>query len=153
MNKIVKSDNQLGWLVKILSNCWKSRNLLPRVFKPILVFQINLTPKWFIQSGLGYSEKREWVKYNHTVTDFTTVRESEKDLLYYPRSPIQWIKINYEGNNSYKFIEIPVLIGTTTDFLTNGIGKLGGGVSYWRLIDRTGESLDPTYLLLNDCQL
>ncbi len=151
MNKIVKSDNQLGWLVNKNFNAIAGKSEFATAgIQANLGFQINLTPKWFIQSGLGYSEKREWVKYNHTVTDFTTVRESEKDLLYKPLSPIQWININYEGNNSYKFIEIPVLIGTTRQLSSKWDWKIRGGVSYWRLIDRTGEKLDPTYLLLND---
>lgn len=151
VNKMVRSDGQLGWLVnKDFNSISKKSEFATAGIQANLGVQFNLSPKWFVQTGLGYSEKREWVKYNHTLTEYPTVRESEKTLLYTPLSPQQWENINYEGNNSYKFIEIPLLFGTTIPMNSKWDWKIRGGIAYWRLIGKTGEKLDPTYLVLNN---
>ena len=43
-----------------------------------------------------------------------------------------------------------MLIGTTRQLTNKWDWKIRGGVSYWRLIDKSGEKLDPTYLTLNN---
>ena len=151
VNKMVKSDGQLGWLVnKDFNSITGKSEFATAGMQANLGIQFNIAPKWFIQTGLGYSEKREWVKYNHTITELPIVRESERTLQYGPIAQPLQVKIDYEGNNSYKFIEIPLLIGTTRQLTNKWDWKIRGGVSYWRLIDKSGEKLDPTYLTLNN---
>lgn len=151
VNKMVKSDGQLGWLVnKDFGTISGKSEFATAGIQANLGIQINLSPKWFVQTGLSYSEKREWVRYDHTLTEFAIVRESQKRLEYAPLSQQLWENINYEGNNSYKFLEIPLLVGTSKQLSKNWDWKIRGGVSYWRLIDKSGEKLDPTYLTLNN---
>jgi len=151
VNKMVKSDGQLGWLVNKDFNSISGKSEFATAgIQANLGIQFNLSPKWFVQTGLSYSEKREWVRYNHTLTEFTIVRESQKTLEYAPLSPQQWVNIDYEGNNSYKFLEIPLLVGTSVQLASKWDWKIRGGLSYWRLIGKSGEKLDPTYLTLNN---
>ena len=151
VNKMVKSDGQLGWLVnKDFNSISNKSEFATAGIQANLGIQFNIAPKWFVQTGLSYSEKREWVRYNHTLTEFTIVRESQKTLEYAPLSPQQWINVNYEGNNSYKFVEVPLLIGTSKQLSAKWDWKIRGGVSYWRLIGKSGEKLDPTSLFLNN---
>jgi hypothetical protein len=151
VNKLTQENKDLGWKInrrfnEIVSVAEKTS----AGYQFNAGVQMNVGKHFFIQSGFGYSEKQEWVKYNHTLKDFTIVRESEKRLEYAPMSPQQWVDVNFEGNNRYRFAEIPLLVGAKFNTSEKFEIRMRTGVSYWRLLGKSGGKIDPTSLLVQD---
>lgn len=151
VNKLTQENKDLGWKInrrfnEIVSVAEKTS----AGYQFNAGIQMNVGKHFFIQSGFGYSEKQEWVKYNHTLKDFTIVRESERRLEYAPLSPQQWVDVNFEGNNRYRFAEIPLLVGAKFSTSEKFEIRMRTGVSYWRLLGKSGGKIDPTSLLVQD---
>jgi hypothetical protein len=151
VNKLTQENKELGWKInrrfnEIVSVAEKTS----AGYQFNAGVQMNVGKHFFIQSGFGYSEKQEWVKYNHILKDFTIVRESEKRLEYAPMSPQQWVDVNFEGNNRYRFAEIPLLVGAKLSTSEKFEIRMRTGVSYWRLLVKSGGKIDPTSLLVQD---
>lgn len=151
VNKFTQENKDLGWKInrrfnEIVSVAEKTS----AGYQFNAGIQMNVGKHFFIQSGFGYSEKQEWVKYNHTLKDFTIVRESERRLEYAPLSPQQWVDVNFEGNNRYRFAEIPLLVGAKFSTSEKFEIRMRTGVSYWRLLGKSGGKIDPTSLLVQD---
>lgn len=150
VNLVTASSSQFGWLVNKDFNKIASKSEFAAAGAQVNAgLQFNLGSSWFVQTGVGYSEKREMVNYNYTLKEFTIVRESEKKLEYAPLSPQQWINVQHRGANTYRFAEIPLLVGYKLPVSKKLELRVRGGVSYWRLISKTGQKIDPTSLNLN----
>lgn len=153
VNKVTQENKDLGWKInRRFDEIAKASERTSAGYQFNAGIQMNIGKHWFIQSGFTYSEKQEWVRYNHTLKDFTIVRESEKRLEYAPLSPQQWVEVNFEGNNKYRFAEIPLMIGTKFEAGNKLEFRTRAGISYWRLLGKTGGKIDPTSLLVQDLE-
>lgn len=151
VNKLTQENKDLGWRInRRFDEVSRIAERTSAGYQFNAGIQMNLGNHLFIQSGFSYSEKQEWVKYNHTLKDFTIVRESERRLEYAPLSPQQWVQVNFEGNNRYRFAEIPLLVGTRFNSGEKLEWRTRGGLSYWRLLGKSGGKIDPTSLLVQD---
>ncbi len=150
-DKIVGKDQQLGWRVnKDFEKIAELSEKSAAGFQVQLGMQLNIGAHWFVQSGFNYSEKREWVKYNHVLKEFPIVRASEQKLEYAPLNPSQWVQVSHQGNNEYSFLEIPVQVGYRSNLGPKFEWRTRMGVSYWRLLETNGSKINPTDLLLED---
>lgn len=153
VNKLTQENKELGWKInRRFDEIAKASERTSAGYQFNAGIQMNIGKHWFIQSGFTYSEKQEWVRYNHTLKDFTIVRESEKRLDYAPLSPQQWVEVNFEGNNKYKFAEIPLMIGSKFEVGNKLEFRTRAGISYWRLLGKSGGKIDPTSLLVQDLE-
>lgn len=112
--------------------------------------QYHTTTKWYIASGLFFSQRAESVDYNYTITDITTVNNNQI-VRYLPMfNPDNNIRVLYQGSNSYHFIEIPLNVGFKQPISPKFEIRSQVGVSYMALQKRNGKKGDFTTLELKD---
>jgi hypothetical protein len=112
--------------------------------------QYHTTTKWYIASGLFFSQRAESVDYNYTVTDFPNLINNQI-VDYIPMfDPDNNIRVLYQGSNSYHFIEIPLNVGFKQPISPKFEIRSQVGVSYMALQKRNGKKGDYTTLELKD---
>ena len=114
-------------------------------------FQYHTTTRWYIASGLFLSQRAESVDYNYTVTDWPGNTNNNKIESYNPiLNPDNYNRVNYQGSNSYHFIEIPLNIGFKQPISPKFEIRSQVGVSYMALQKRNGKKGDFFTLELKD---
>ena len=107
----------------------------------------------YVASGLYVSQRSESVNYNYLIDESPNVVEDPNGKRiegYIPRLPSQYEQVNYNGSNSYHFIEIPVNLGYKQNISPKFELRGQVGVSYLHLLQTSGKKADYTYLQLSD---
>ncbi len=108
--------------------------------------QVNLNKNWFIRSGLYSSNYSVYHKFNYSIDSAPAINANNDEILGY--IPIPTENVSYDGKSSIKYVSIPLQLGNRTYF-SKAFGlesKLGFNFS--RLINASGQSVNPTYLNL-----
>jgi hypothetical protein len=114
-----------------------------------LNFQYHTTTKWYIASGLYFSQRAESIDYNYI--NKLQVGIFNKQLGYFPIiDEAKFDTVQYQGSNSYHFIEIPLNIGFKQSLSPKFEIRSQVGVSYMALQKRNGKKGDFTTLELKD---
>lgn len=113
-------------------------------------FQYHNTSNWYVASGLFITQRTENVNYDYTVTDIAVPSNN----IIYEYAPIinpeNYIRVNYQGSNSYHFIEIPINVGYKQSISPKFELRSQAGVSYMALQNRNGKKGDFLTLELKD---
>lgn len=111
-----------------------------------------LNSRFYIASGIYFSQKVERVDYKYTITEYVDVDEPAETIRYYPKPVIQHQRIEYDGINTFNFVEIPVKFGTIVPFgqMKNWEWRAETGVSFMALVSASGKKPDQTFLELYD---
>ena len=106
---------------------------------------------FFFGTGLFMAQRSENVNYNYTITDFP-IRNPNKPTIdsYGILVPSQYRKIQFEGSNSYHFIEIPLNLGYKQAISRNFEIRSKVGVSYLGLLSSVGKKGDSYDLELKE---
>ncbi|MFT5818167.1 MAG: hypothetical protein ACI8UQ_001485 [Bacteroidia bacterium] len=114
-----------------------------------LNFQYHTTTKWYIASGLYFSQRAESIDYNYI--NKLDVGIFNNQLGYFPIiDEAKFDTVQYQGSNSYHFIEIPLNIGFKQSLSPKFEIRSQVGVSYMALQKRNGKKGDFTTLELKD---
>lgn len=108
--------------------------------------QVNLNKNWFIRSGLYSSNYSVYNNFNYTITEAPGINAANDAIIGYLLIPSE--KISYDGKSSIKYLSVPLQFGNRTYF-SKAFGlesKLGFNFS--RLVNASGQSVNPTYLNL-----
>lgn len=105
--------------------------------------------RFFYSSGLFITQRTEEVKYNYTITE-GALADNYRITNYFDLDPRAYEYINYQGSNSYHFIEIPLNIGYKQPLSRNFELRTQVGVSYLSLLNSSGKKGNFTTLRLDD---
>jgi|TARA_B110000967_G_scaffold51225_1_gene52383 hypothetical protein len=115
-----------------------------------LNFQYHTNQKWYIASGLFFSQRSESVNYDYVITEFPLTTNTKINGYVPILDPENHITINYQGSNSYHFIEIPLNVGFKQPISPKFEIRSQIGVSYMALQTRNGKKGNFTTLELKD---
>ncbi len=107
-------------------------------------------PNFYVASGMYYSQKVERVNYDYEINEFVTIDEKAQKLYYTPLPPALRQKVEYDGINTFGFVEMPIKFGTIVSLgpLSNWEVRAEAGLSFMRLINSDGRKPDQTDLSL-----
>lgn len=112
-----------------------------------LSFNVNryLTKSLYISTSVQYDRIIESVSYDHVIDSYPHVNYNESKIEGYSPRPAEYVQ--YNGNNTYQFIEIPVKFGiVVTVFRDKLTLRTQAGVQYMYLLSKSGSKIDATYL-------
>ena len=115
-----------------------------------LNFQYHTNQRWYIASGLFFSQRSESLDYNYIITEFPLVTNTKINGYVPILDPENHITVNYQGSNSYHFIEIPLNFGFKQPISPKFEIRSQVGVSYMALQKRNGKKGNFTTLELKD---
>ncbi len=113
--------------------------------------QINFGKHWYLRQGIYISNYSVYHDYNHTIDSFPNVDMnpgSTRGIIGY--SPLTPVTVKYSGKASVKYLSIPLMIGNRTYF-TKKLGiEIKTGITLSRMLSASGQTVNPTYLTLED---
>ena len=110
-----------------------------------LNIQYHLPSNFFIASGLFIAQRTESLNYNYTITETPRVNNNEITG-YTPLPSVSFINVNYNGSNSYHFVEIPLNLGYKQDISSKFELRGQLGMSYLKLFNLNGVKANYTTL-------
>jgi hypothetical protein len=110
-----------------------------------LNIQYHLPSNFFIASGLFIAQRTESLNYNYTITETPRVNNNEITG-YTPLPSASFINVNYNGSNSYHFVEIPLNLGYKQDISSKFELRGQLGMSYLKLFNLNGVKANYTTL-------
>mgnify|MGYP000845550635 FL=1 len=113
-------------------------------------FQYHTNQRWYIASGLFFSQRSESLDYNYIITEFPLITNTKINGYVPILDPENHITVNYQGSNSYHFIEIPLNVGFKQPISPKFEIRSQVGVSYMALQKRNGKKGNFTTLELKD---
>jgi hypothetical protein len=117
-------------------------------------YNIGLNYEWhfgngmFLGTGFGLTQRTENVQYNYVVDEAPFLSADNSKIEFY--LPINPFEVNYQGSNSYHFIDIPLTIGFTNKYTGRVNIRYQMDVSYLLLTNRLGYKGDYLTLELQD---
>jgi hypothetical protein len=148
---LLSRSNDFGWLINKNFDQINNEAVKGAVGYQA-AFEINrfigASQRMYLGSGLNYTQRIESVAYNHTITEGVITYRTEKRLEYIPLAPVLWKNVEYDGLNTYHFVQIPVHLGILVPVTrTLSIrGEVGGNYSY--TLGVSGNKISPTTLEL-----
>ncbi len=112
--------------------------------------QVNIGKHWYIRQGIYSTTYSVNNDFNYTITDFPNVIVGRGITGYNPLNPSDYLHIQKISKASIKYISIPLLAGNRT-YINKKWGiesKVGVNVS--KLWCASGQTVNPTYLNLED---
>ena len=112
----------------------------------------HLPKGFYFSAGVLFSQKVQSVSYDHVIKEFVEVNAFEKTLEYRPKAPVAWEHVQYDGTNTFNFVEIPLKMGKIVSIgnYPNLEFRSEFGVSFMMLTGATGSNIDETYLTLQN---
>jgi hypothetical protein len=151
-DKITSTNKDLGGLVnKSFRDIVNSSEQASFAYNTSFNVGYHWSNGFFINSGIGISERAEQVDYDYVITETVKVDEVKNEIKEYtPRHPDFHTPVSYSGSNSYHFVEIPLTLGHTWKLTDKWLWRNQIGASYMLLTNSLGKKPDYTYLeLLN----
>lgn len=105
----------------------------------------------FIGTGLGITQRTEALNYNYEIDSFWVRTDYDNKKVYRDvLAPPDRVQVDYNGSNSYHFMEIPLTIGYKHSLGRNLELRHQADLSYMLLYNRLGKKADYLTLELND---
>ncbi|MFT5480234.1 MAG: hypothetical protein ACI9NN_001201, partial [Bacteroidia bacterium] len=147
-SKLIRSNKEYAWLLNRrysdLANTSERRNVSYQLSLDANYF---LNDHWYLNTGLTFNQLSEQVSYNFVIDDIPVPNYEQKVLRYGPRQPNQFVSVQYGGNNTYNFIQIPFKLGTMHTIMQDRLElRSEFGFQYMNLISAKGEKMGTTIL-------
>ena len=113
-------------------------------------YEVHFVNHLFVGFGIGATERTEFVKYNYEIDQIPVVDGNANRITNYIPSGVNSELVNYQGSNSYHFIEIPLTVGYDLPIGKKLSWRTQADFSYMLLTNRLGVKADYTYLQLYD---
>ncbi|MFY0645106.1 MAG: hypothetical protein JXR19_11620 [Bacteroidia bacterium] len=151
-SKFLAEDSKLGGLINknffgIVDNSEQAAFATNTHFNAAMHFNSGV----YLGFGIGYVQRTEQINYNYVIDHFVDVDLTENKIVDYTElPPIAWQTVNYQGSNSYHFVDIPVRVGYRYNVLPKWSVGHELSLSYMLLIKQVGQRADVTDLNLYD---
>lgn len=150
-NKVIKQNNTLSGLINRNYFNFIADNEKASFSNSYGInLQYHNKSPFFIGTGLFIAQRAEIVDYDYTITEYPVSQNGRSIDDYAQLMPVNYIKIDYTGSNSYHFIEIPLNIGYKQPISSNFEIRSQVGVSYLGLLSTAGKKGDSYDLELKD---